>query len=386
MYIHPQLLESNFPRDPRVLTQAIRLSLMDNPRVRDLRPLMSLLLNMENVATSISRHILRRTTLIAGAEWHIVPIDGAPEEWAQRAQRRLQWVIWESFHQYVQAQMFGCSLTLLEWRVGGDGVKPAITKKYQPVELEAAEDFRRGIALLSPAEHGRFTRSEIQEEHDPVYLSYVEAAATPGGILRKILFQVFMLNLNDQEWAAFIRLLKGIVQGKYGRMATPDDKRAGRESLETVQEHNYTYTSEDISFVFTNIVNGNSGNSFDQMKESIKRDIETLITGTNTLAGDEKRNALTVQYQTEEDIAFWGRQGFTKYINSQLIEYDWRYNHSAESAPAYEFKFKRRIRDIEANARVLSMVAEIAELEEGEVERLTGVKIVRVKRETEYQR
>lgn len=378
MYQNPLLLKQQFPTDVAELTKVIMQSLLVDDEKRDVRPLMSILQRIETLDSRMKRHIKRRKTLIAAADWNIVAEDKADAEAAKLVKKRIGRAVRKYFKSYVESELYGCSLAELEYKQKSYGWVPVIKRRYQPVELEPNAKYFMGIAILDDAAQGKFTRREIPENERHTFLANCSDDLEPGGIFRSLIFHEYIQNITLQEWEQFIQFLKGIIQGTHEPGATAEEKAAGVKALETAVERNFIFTSKRVGFDFHRIVEESSGKSFEAIQALMRDDIEIAVTGTSTLAGDRQRNAPTVQYNTEEDIAFWGRQEFADIINEQLLTWDYWMNVGKDYEAEIPWKFEwqiRRTEDREGNARIIETLHDLVDIPLAEIERLTGVRL-----------
>ncbi len=375
-YVYPPLLKKQLPSNEELIKVLMQAELED-PEKRDVRPLMSVLMRLKKVDPRLSRHILRRKSLIAGVQWDITAYDKGDEERAAEAKRRLKPVIERLFDLYIESHMFGVAACRLEWDSSSTatGSVPSITKTYKPYELEYNQDFHRNIAVLSSAENNKFTRAQLEDSQNITHISNTYETDEYGGVLRTILFHEFRLYESDKEWHRFIQLLKGILQGKYEDGAQPDSIHAGKQALEDAITHQAAFTSEKVNFMFHKITDPGGGSSIGLYQESIIDAIEIAITGTSSLASDRKRNAPTVQERAEEDIAYWGRKGLAGVLNDQLLPADWQRNGSVSGQVPWEFGWSvQRSLDPESMARTIDLISQIVDIPISEVTRLTGLR------------
>ncbi len=374
-YIYPPLLKKELPSS-KELIKVLMSAGQDEDEKRDTRPLMSVLMRLKKVDPRLSRHILRRKSLISGTPWDIVPFDKADTERAQDAKKRLQRVIERYFDNYIDSHMFGVGACKLQWDRSDSikGAVPSISRIYKPYELEYNTRFERSVAEVRPAENNKLTRHEFEETEDESHLVNTYETDEHGGILRTILFYEYRLYESDKEWHRFIQLLKGILQGKYQDGAQPDTIAAGKEAVEQAVSHQAAFTSSEVDFEFHKITDAAGGTSINLYQERIIDAIEIAVTGTSSLASDRKRNAPTVQERAEDDIALWGRKGLASVINDQLITADVQRNLGENIEAPYEFSWSvQRALDPESMARMLETVSGFMDVPVSEVKRLCGV-------------
>ena len=144
----------------------------------------------------------------------------------------------------------------LEWHNRSIGLVPQIKYDFKPTELEVNENYNYDIAYLKPIEHNRYERQEIKEEDRHNHLIYIPDFEEPGGILRTIVYEAFMINLSRQEWTRYIQLLKGIIHTTVDVAAEAEDKEAAKEATQGAVKSQAAVTSEEVKFDWKQLTNG----------------------------------------------------------------------------------------------------------------------------------
>ncbi len=362
MYRHPELLQKEFPVDAKVIQLAIMQSLLDDDDARDVRPLQSLLSRALATTPKMASHEKRRAAYVSSATWDIVPSEGYENDvkavkLAERAKKRLNGFIKHYPKRFVKGDLFGVSMQELEWVQKSIGFVPNIKYNFSPTELEVNNKFNYGVVWLKPIKDGRFQRQEITENERHNHLIYVPEFEEPGGILRTIVYEAFMINLSRQEWTRYIQLLKGIIHTKVDVAASPEDEAAAVEATEGVVESQAAVTSNEIELDWRQLTSGDSGKSFREFLEACFELIEVAITNVTMSATNKERNALTVIERSAEDLAKEMRAEFEELINNQLLRHDYYMNvdksEYGKELP-YEFRTSVKIKqDRQANADIL---------------------------------
>lgn len=362
MYRHPELLQREFPIDAKVIQLAIRQSLIDDEDAKDVRPLQSLLSRALSTTPKMSSHEKRRIAYVSSAAWDIVPTEGyeddtRAQELAERAKKRLSRFIKHYPKKFVRGDLFGVSMQELEWVPRSVGLVPQIKYSFSPTELEVNDNYNYGVVWLKGIEHGRFERMEITEEERHNHLIYIPDFEEPGGILRTVVYEAFMINLSRQEWTRYIQLLKGIIHTKVDVAASPEDKGAAEEATKSAVKSQAALTSSEVEFDWKLLTSGDSGKSFREFLEACFELIEVAITNVTMSATNKERNALTVIERSAEDLAKEMRTEFEELMNSQLLKHDYYMNvdksEYGKELP-YEFRTSVKIKqDRQANADIL---------------------------------
>jgi len=363
MFQHPELINTLFPKDPKVIAKAVSLSLLNNKEYKDVRFLKSLLARLTKVHPRLQRHIRRFKTLTTSAEWDIVPFDEKDKEKAEQAKRRISSIMQELIDVFIDGMLFGNSLIRIKYDDSSLGKIPVVDKKFHPTETEFNTDYLHNTAILLNAEMGKFKRFSIDESEKHLYIAYANPDNyEPGGLLRDVIYYIFMLNLSVQEWMQFQQFLKGVIQGRSKKAASEADKKAGEKAVQTAVDHNFAFTSDQIDIEFHKIADSNAGKSFDDFTQKMEEDIEIAITGTSSLASDRQRNAMTVQERDAQDISIWGRKNFQNFINKQMLKFDYRMNNSKfdKAELPYEFKFIQKLsQDKQINMNIIQSAVEL---------------------------
>jgi len=360
-YIASELNHKEFPLKANILQNALKKASVIEDETRDPRDLMSYLERIMSSIPKMKRHKMRRASHISSADWDIEPFDKEDENaavLAKAAKQRLSRLIKEYTRHYVDGELFGASLISLRWEPYKDGLfKPFVDKIYRPFEIEPYQDYRQGIAILKEAKDNQFIRTEIPEFEVKDYIVNIPNYSEPGGILRTILYNAFMLNLARQEWSTFVQFLKGIIQAKIKLGASAGDEKAAVEAVKKAVENKATVTSEMVEFNWERINDLNSGNAFKVFQDALYEEIEIAITNTTMLASDRERNALTVLERGEEDLAREMRFDYEIIINDQLLKYDYYMNVNKSELPTvlpYEFTMRPKLRqDKTSNANIM---------------------------------
>lgn len=362
MYRHPELLQKEFPIDAKVIQLAIMQSLLDDEDSRDVRPLQSLLSRALATTPKMTSHEKRRAAYVSSATWDIVPSDGYEDDdkaaqLAENAKKRLSSFIKHYPKRFVKGDLFGVSMQELEWIPKSIGLVPNIKYNFNPTELEVNNNYNYGVVWLKPIKDGRFQRQEINENERHNHLIYIPEFEEPGGILRTIIYEAFMINLSRQEWTRYIQLLKGIIHTKVEVSASAEDKEAAVEATEGVVESQAAVTSSEIEMDWRQLTSGDSGKSFREFLEACFELIEVAITNVTMSATNKERNALTVIERSAEDLAKEMRAEFEELMNNQLLKHDYYMNvdksEYGKELP-YEFRTSVKIKqDRQANADIL---------------------------------
>lgn len=352
-YQYAPLLQKTYPTIDQALS-AIRMADIEDPKLRDIRPLMAILMRIATASPRLSGHIMTRKTAITSYKW---TISGETAE-SEKVEERLRPVISRILEYAAQAPMFGAALFELAWDLTGSGIAPALVKSYEPTELE-----KNGttVDVITTGMNSAATRQTV--EPSPQFIVDVDTSYWLGGVLRSVMFHEILRNETVQEWATYNRKLKGIIQGILTSSATETDQQTAASTLQNIVQHNYAITSDAVKFQLSEVVNAAHGRSFAEFKDMLENDIAIAILGQANTAqlpeGGGSRAALQVLNMIRADIHYSDMNRVLNLMNNQLLKYDYQLNvnPNAVSAP-YQFEFVYdEIQDTEQNARTIEIFA-----------------------------
>ena len=335
MYTWSPLRSRSMPTLQQV-RQAYRLADLDDDRIRDTRPLMSLLMRMRVNNPRLRGHILTRKTAVSSFDWQIVSADGDDNRTAQ-VRQRLTPIINEVMQHQVQAPLFDALCLELAWDTTTTVATPKLVRRYKPVELEKIDDYH--LALVGAAPAAKKTPIDTADNGE-LFITDLSDDDERGGLLRSLVIFEMLRDDMTREWANYNKKLKGIVEAVYEAGASDEEVQMAADTLASAVHNNFTSHSRDIEFKVAEIVKG-SGDSFRQIVEEINNSIAVAILGqanTSEIAkGSGSKAALQVLNLIRADIHYDDMVRTEDIINNQLLAYDYRRNYSASGSPPWRF-------------------------------------------------
>lgn len=301
----------------------------DDPTTRDVRKLMSLEMRMVGASPRLKGHVLTRRVALSAFDWDIKAREDANPDLALKAKARLRRVIEQMNDWHTDTPLFGASAVELNWDTKDTrGTVPVVLKRYQPVEIETNGHDPRAMSIL--ADIPDVLRRPLAAEPEASWLLDRDDSFERGGLLRSLVFTEILANEGLQEWANWLRKLKGIILAKWEEWASDKTKLTAVEMLKGVAKNNYGATGKDITFEFQKIVDALGGTSFKDFKHEMEADRAITILGqANTSQLPDSggsRAALQVLDLIRADIYFADLRRMQRLFNDQLLLWDARFN------------------------------------------------------------
>lgn len=358
-YDNPDLRKQLLPTLPQV-SKAFQKADAADEKSRDVRPLLSILMRLPDADPRLGGHLLTRQTAITSFDWVLEGDDAAG---AAAAAARLAPPIDHVLSRITEAPLFGAVAMKGAWSM--DTAQQAqvftVTQDLDPDEIERPTRRRADVQRLEWS-GSKVTRTPIAED-DPEWIVAIDTQrGVAGGVLRSVLIRVVLASMNLQEWAQFLRKLKGIISGKFvGGVPEPGDpeRDAADAALTNVVTGGYTLQSDQLSFELSKMVDAAGGASFKDFKSEMEADAAVAILGQANTAqlpsGGGSRAALEVLNLIRRDIHHADIRLAERVVQEQLVDRDYRINVDAAAARA-PWRFRIQIeqdQDHEANARAL---------------------------------
>lgn len=350
-YIWNIFKKRNYPTFQELFDAQVKAD-ADNPGSRDVRQLMSALMQLEAVNERVSGNITTRKTAVKSFDWKITAYDKGNKqqvEQAKIAEMRLEKAINAIFEHRIQAAMYGVFALQWDWSyLFSDGKKmPTLLKRFEPVEIEKYSDSEVAFFdAASPTLKRNFILSVNEPQNE--YIMEINSDFRRGGVLRRIIQTGgILLNDNLKEWSNFNKKLKGIVQATYQRGATDDEITSAESAVKSVVSNNYTMSSDAVSFMFHSMTDAKGSTSFETLIAEMKTAISIAILGqantTELPTSGGSRAALQVLAKMSADI-FLSDKYATEMLVNILVAQDYRVNFesTANFAP---WKFEITIPD-----------------------------------------
>ncbi|MCB0713405.1 MAG: DUF935 family protein [Ignavibacteriae bacterium] len=364
-YEYAPLKQRTFPTLKQA-SDALKRADNADPQARDVRPLMAILNAMAERSTRLAGHILTRKAAVCSYKWTVKPYETSDQERADKAAARCRRVINDVLGWHIDRHLYGAMAVELKWITGTpNGTAPKIIKSYLPTEVEKNGRNAEDVAILKgDQEFERF----YPLQQDPVenWLIDVDDRTYRGGILRTLAFHEILINENIQEWAAFNKKLKGIIQARFEQWATQEEKENAITALKQLAEHNYSATSKATEFVFNKTADYLGAAGFKDFKRELEQDRAITILGqanTPSLpASGGSRAALQVQSMITADIHHDSMVTAEQFTTDQLLLHDHRLNAepNATDAPYYLEISLAEDRDPEKEARTIAYAKQAA--------------------------
>lgn len=350
------------------LMRAEALADDDNPQIRDVRPLMSVLMRMRRADPRLRGHILTRSTAVSAFEWVIKPtttnVTSADADIANRARIRCTNLIRETIAHRLQATLYDAvAIQTKISRTPETGAVQSPTKRYRPVELEKSSDYQ--VSIYADGEKKNIIdrmpiATDTVSDKSGTFIVAVSDDDERGGLLRSIAVHEQLLWEMTSEWANFNKKLKGLLQGIYREGADDDEKSEAIGAMRDAAKNNYFLSSDAIEFKLNQLAQNGGGTSFKEMLEFLKSDVSiTLLGQANTAelpAGGGSRAALQVLNLIRSDIMFDDMFRTERCINEQVLLYDAKLNLDFNiTEPPYKFEFNMPDGlDPEVRARIIT--------------------------------
>ena len=333
-YTNPKLQNSLLPDVTDILAM-LKLADQHEETSRDVRPLMSLLMRMQQACPRLGGNLQTRRTAVSSYTIDLVsrdPTDKRAEELMKRAAVRLGRTISTIKRNYVNRAAYGVLALRLEWNTAGTyGTTPSVVERPRPVELETHGDDARQINLLAAEGGGPLVRTPLDREDPRLWLLDRDDEFVRGGLLRSLIFHEILIHEQVQEWASFNRKLKGLIEVKWKQWASDKDKEAGITAVRNLARNNFAAMSDALQTVFTKVTDAAGNMSFEGFKKELQSDSAIRVLGqANTPELPDyggSRAAIQVQAKLGADIHFETIEGLETLLDDQLLLYDYQLNH-----------------------------------------------------------
>lgn len=318
--------------------QALKKADETDESARDPRDLMSILVAMSERSPRLSGHILTRRAAISSYSWTVKARDAADNERAEKATARCRSVIRRAIDWHIDRHLYGAMAIELDWIAGTPfGTAPKILQSFTPTEVESNGRLREEVAILGS--ESTLTRTyPLKTDRPESWLIDIDDRRYRGGLLRTLIYHEILIHDNLQEWAAFNKKLKGIIQARFDQWATKEEKDAAIDALKKLAEHNYSATSKATEFVFNKTADYLGAAGFKDFKRELEADRSITILGqanTPSLPSHGgSRAALQVQSMITSDIHHESMIAVEQFINEQLLLHDWRMNGEPNATEA----------------------------------------------------
>lgn len=370
-YDLPILRKKLLPSLPEVL-KAFRQADDRNERSRDTRPLLAILMRMVEADPRLGGHVRTRRTAITSFDWELesdASVSEGDEAPRLAARQRCAGVIETILDRTPEIDLYGALVMRLSWDARTEGgatgqgeVVPSIAYDYDPDEVERPSRRRGELRVLSWEDRrGILTRNPVPED-DPEWIAALDESHWTGGVLRSLVIRMVLLNDGLQEWARYIKKLKGLIGAQFmGEVPEEgdEDRKTAEMALQQMFSENYAMYSDRLKFELSKLVEAAAGGSFQAYKQELEADMAVAVLGQANTAqlpsGGGSRAALEILNLIRRDIHHSDIRRAER-LCQQLFDFDYRLNvdQAAERAP---WTFRVRIEqdeDHEANARSTS--------------------------------
>lgn len=392
-YNYPYKQDTRLP-DLSDIIRAIVNAHYEDDQSRDPRPFFAILRHLSSVNERLSGHIESVESFLQTTRWDLIARDESTREITLLASKRLKPSIEVIIEKYAENFNYGKFLArhtwfFSEWTLeSGNAIqlRSPVTKVWEQCDFELNKKFTHGVALFEHGNLGQFKRVDTgaetaetswgEDENDP---------ANPGGILRKLLFTVWLLNINVQDWHEFTQRLHGIVLGTYDTRGdiNSESKKKTEEALTNVAETRWATMPKNISIEFKQLVEAAAGLAYEAFETARYKDMAIAMRGTaNTSDLGKIGSYAAIEAQLfgiEEGNALKKRNACKKYINRTLIAQDVVRNYKGNPlTPPYQFEFfPRYATDAETESRIIgNLLSKGCELKKSEMSAKTGYTIM----------
>ncbi len=306
--------------------------------------------------TRLTGNYTRRHSALSSFDWNIKALDKTAGDVAELAVKRINKAIQLVINRHVHTVFNGFSIyrySTIPTTVG-NSLRLSHVKKNNGYFFESESDI---LYIKQNQQLNAFPLSEspFLVDHDPM-------SPSPLGLMKAITAVEIMRNDMRNEWANYLKKLKGILQ-IVSKGATAEEVTNAEKAAQTAIKHNYLITGDDLEFKL-NQITGGTGVSFKEYIEMLNSDISIAILGqanTNELpTGGGSRAALQVLQYVSADIFWSDLNRVTRFINDNIVLLDYKLNYDANATEAdvpYTFAFDiADEQDTEANANVLQTI------------------------------
>lgn len=329
----------------------------EDPKVRDQRPLMSLLMRLTQADARLGGHIMTRRTAVSSFGWQIMGEAATPEQLAA-ATTRLRAHIDRLLDWHTDTPMYGASAVEQSWQPTEQGMTPTVLRRYKPVEIDRSTSGLTPLESLTIVDDAGGKRPLATETPD-AWVVDVDESFEAGGLLRRLILPEILRNDMLREWATTGRKIKGLLELIYTEGAEDTDLQPAVEAAQKLIEKNISVHSDAIQSKFTQVVSSEASRTFQDIISALDTLIAIGVLGQANTAelpkGGGSRAALQVLNLIRADIHYADIARIQRQINQQVILPDYRFNFDlAAIAAPWEFRITipEEI-DLEARSRVL---------------------------------
>lgn len=334
---------------------------------RDVRPLMATLMRLFEANPRLGGHVTSRRAALTAYGYAIEPVPGAPDA-AQRqandAARRLSGLLDALLKHQVQAALYGAVVLRADVQYSGllDAQVMQFADVYDPDEVERPTTNVSDVRLLSD-DGGTLSRIPVPQDGTHI-VAVDDTHPWPGGILRTLMMDQILRLSGKQEWANFLRKLKGIIQATMKGGVPPEgdpEREVAEKALQTAVRENYALTSDRTTFNYNRLAEAMAGQSFKSYKKDIDTDTEIAFlgqAGTAELPKNGARAAVEALNLVRIDIQLEDIKRTETVANEQILLQDYRLNVSRAATTVEEVPYRFRVvrprdDDSESEARAI---------------------------------
>ncbi len=311
----------------------------EDPKSRDTRELMSILMRCVDANPRLRGHILTRRTALSSFSWDIVPYETTDEQRALDAKSRLRKAISRVIQHHTDSPLFGASVLELTWEATAIGSVPTKIRRLLPVEVEQPLTGSTEVAKLSLDSDK--TRTPLTASQK--YIIDVYSDSTVGGALRTILRQQVLLDMQYKGFAEFNKRLKGILSGRWKEGTDEGNKQVTLDAIKSVGTNDYAATDDSVIIELIEAVSKGGHAAYNDLIDRINANTAIAVLGqanTSELGANGSRAALQVLKMISADIMWEDMQRVESVINEQLLTYDFQLNYDVNAIEApYSFQF-----------------------------------------------
>jgi hypothetical protein len=296
-------------------------------------------------------HILTRRTAVESWGWHLA---GSA---ADDATQRLSIIIPLIIRSRINTPLYGSTVARIRWHLTDRGRQPLLDELIPPERILATS--QNQARIISDNKEITVSADELlYDDGDLVqYLIETDSEHFRGGLLASVAINELLRVEILEEWIAWARKQKGIIQG-IDRGADTQERATAEEALRNLLRHNYIISSDLVEFQFHQIANAQSGSAFKEIITELNNAIAIALLGQANTAelprNSGSRAALQVQRLVSADIMYSDVLATENLINSQIIQRDWELNTGRTDPAPYSFRIRlEEEADYEANAAVI---------------------------------
>lgn len=352
----PSFLKENLYPSFEQCKKAEQKAEIDDPKTRDTRELMAILMRLVEANPRLRGHILTRRTALSSFTWDIVPYETTDEQRATDAQTRLRKAVARIISNHTDSPLFGAMVLEMTWEKLQQGSVPTKITRLLPVQIEQAQT---GMEIAKVNLEPEKVRTPLDTPQKYIIDTYSDGNV--GGTLRGLMRQQVLLDMQYKGYAEFNKRLKGILRGTWKEATDEINKQTTLDAIKNVGANDYAATDDSIVIELIEAVSKGGHAAYNELIDRLNANTAIAVLGqanTAEITGTGSRAALQVLKMISADIMYEDMQRAENVINEQLLTYDFQLNYDINALEApYKFSFNwHEENDVLSEAQVIREV------------------------------